>query len=174
MNTLLNSNLKNSFISIIGFYFKDTDEPDSKKPLFYTRKNGKTSFVGGLAFALSIVEAASGATLYIVAAAQKQAQQSFDFIHHSLRAKGFDKQFRVRNNNAEHSIHYEFAGSDGKPKGTIHIEALASNPDAQDSFNCNVAIADEIHAFKKASQYNRFKRTKSLYKKLMIGITTAR
>lgn len=180
-NSLMNTPFKlepwEKFIiyNLLGFYFKGTDERRFKEAfIFIPRKNGKTSFVGGLAFALSIVEAASGATLYIVAAAQKQAQQSFDFIHHSLRAKGFDKQFRVRNNNAEHSIHYEFAGSDGKPKGTIHIEALASNPDAQDSFNCNVAIADEIHAFKKASQYNRFKEGQKAYtNKLMIGITTA-
>lgn len=180
-NSLMNEPFKlepwEKFIiyNLLGFYFKGTDERRFKEAfIFIPRKNGKTSFVGGLAFALSIVEAASGATLYIVAAAQKQAQQSFDFIHHSLRAKGFDKQFRVRNNNAEHSIHYEFAGSDGKPKGTIHIEALASNPDAQDSFNCNVAIADEIHAFKKASQYNRFKEGQKAYtNKLMIGITTA-
>ena len=180
-NSLMNAPFKlepwEKFIiyNLLGFYFKGTDERRFKEAfIFIPRKNGKTSFVGGLAFALSIVEAASGATLYIVAAAQKQAQQSFDFIHHSLRAKGFDKQFRVRNNNAEHSIHYEFAGSDGKPKGTIHIEALASNPDAQDSFNSNVAIADEIHAFKKASQYNRFKEGQKAYtNKLMIGITTA-
>lgn len=180
-NSLMNAPFKlepwEKFIiyNLLGFYFKGTDERRFKEAfIFIPRKNGKTSFVGGLAFALSIVEAASGATLYIVAASQKQAQQSFDFIHHSLRAKGFDKQFRVRNNNAEHSIHYEFAGSDGKPKGTIHIEALASNPDAQDSFNCNVAIADEIHAFKKASQYNRFKEGQKAYtNKLMIGITTA-
>lgn len=180
-NSLMNAPFKlepwEKFIiyNLLGFYFKGTDERRFKEAfIFIPRKNGKTSFVGGLAFALSIVEAASGATLYIVAAAQKQAQQSFDFIHHSLRAKGFDKQFRVRNNNAEHSIHYEFEGSDGKPKGTIHIEALASNPDAQDSFNCNVAIADEIHAFKKASQYNRFKEGQKAYtNKLMIGITTA-
>lgn len=180
-NSLMNAPFKlepwEKFIiyNLLGFYFKGTDERRFKEAfIFIPRKNGKTSFVGGLAFALSIVEAASGATLYIVAAAQKQAQQSFDFIHHSLRAKGFDKQFRVRNNNAEHSIHYEFTGSDGKPKGTIHIEALASNPDAQDSFNCNVAIADEIHAFKKASQYNRFKEGQKAYtNKLMIGITTA-
>ena len=155
--------------NLMGFYYTGTDERRFKESfIFVPRKNGKTSFVGGLAFAIAIVECGSGATLYIVAASQKQAQQSFDFIHHSLKAKGYDKQFRIRNNNAEHSIHYEFE------KGTIHIEALASNPDAQDSFNCNVAIADEIHAFKKASQYNRFKEGQKAYtNKLMIGITTA-
>lgn len=161
--------------NLMGFYFKGTDERRFKEAfIFIPRKNGKTSFVAGLAFSISIMEAKSGATLYIVAASQKQAQQSFEFIMHSLKAKGFDKQFRIRNNNAEHSIHYEIMDENGSVVGTIHIEALASNPDAQDSFNCNVAIADEIHAFKRASQYNRFKEGQKAYtNKLMIGITTA-
>jgi len=63
---------------------------------------------------------------------------------------------------------------DGRPEGSIHIEALPSNPDAQDSFNAPISIADEVHAFKKASQYNRFKEAGKAYtNKLMIGITTA-
>lgn len=161
--------------NLMGFYYTGTEERRYKEAfIFIPRKNGKTSFVAGLAFSIAIVEAKSGATLYIVAASQKQAQQSFEFILHSLRAKGFDKQFKIRNNNAEHSIHYEMLDEYNVPIGTIHIEALASNPDVQDSFNCNVAIADEIHAFKKASQYNRFKEGQKAYtNKLMIGITTA-
>lgn len=161
--------------NLLGFYYKGTNERRFKEAfIFIPRKNGKTSFIAGLAFALSILEMKAGATLYIVAASQKQAIQSFEFIVHSLRAKGFVDKFRVRDNNAEHSITYEFIDADGTPTGSIHIEALASNPDAQDSFNCNIAIADEIHAFKKASQYNRFKEAMKAYtNKLMIGITTA-
>ena len=84
------------------------------------------------------------------------------------------EDFRVLDNNAEHSISYQFTDAAGSVVGTIHIEALASNPDAQDSFNCSIAIADEIHAFKRASQYNRFKEAMKAYtNKLMIGITTA-
>lgn len=84
------------------------------------------------------------------------------------------EDFRVLNNNAEHSISYQFIDDDGNQCGSLHIEALASNPDAQDSFNCNIAIADEVHAFKRASQYNRFKEAMKAYtNKLMIGITTA-
>ena len=82
--------------------------------------------------------------------------------------------FRVRDNNAEHSVHYDFTDDRGRPDGSIDIEALASNPDTHDSFNCNIAIADEVHAFKQASQYNRFKEAMKAYtNKLMIGITTA-
>ena len=58
--------------------------------------------------------------------------------------------------------------------GLFSLKALAANPDAQDSFNCNIAIADEIHAFKKPKQYNLFKEAMKAYtNKLMIGISTA-
>lgn len=180
-NPLMNTPLKlqdwQVFIvyNLVGFYYKGTNERRYKEAfIFIPRKNGKTTFIAGLAWGLAILERKSGATIYIVAASQKQACQSFDFILHSLRAKGMIDDFRVLNNNAEHSITYQFIDDDGTPCGSIHIEALASNPDAQDSFNCNIAIADEIHAFKKASQYNRFKEAMKAYtNKLMIGITTA-
>ncbi len=161
--------------NLVGFYYKGTHERRYKEAfIFIPRKNGKTTFIAGLAWGLAILERKSGATIYIVAASQKQACQSFAFILHSLRVKEMIEDFRVLNNNAEHSISYQFLDDDGRPMGSIHIEALASNPDAQDSFNCNIAIADEIHAFKKASQYNRFKEAMKAYtNKLMIGITTA-
>lgn len=101
-----------------------------------------TALVAGLAFSLSILERKSGSVLYIVAASAKQAAESFEDICYSLRAKGFIDDFRVRNNNAEHSIYAEFFDDLGRPDGSIKIEALASNPDAHDSFNCNIAIAD--------------------------------
>lgn len=133
-----------------------------------------TMLVAALAFALALLERKSGSKIYIVAASQKQAIQSFEDITYTLRYRGMIDDFRVRDNNAEHSLHYEFLDDESRPDGSIDIEALASNPDAQDSFNCNIAIADEIHAFKKAAQYNRFKEAMKAYtNKLMIGITTA-
>lgn len=161
--------------NLVGWYYKGTNERRYKEAfIFVPRKNGKSTFIAGLAWGLSILERKSGSTLYIVAASQKQAYQSFKFIAHSLRQNGMIEDFRVRDNNAEHSIDYHFLDKDGNECGSLHIEALASNPDAQDSFNCNIAIADEIHAFKKASQYNRFKEAMKAYtNKLMVGITTA-
>lgn len=177
MNTPLELQPWQIFIvyNLVGFYYKGTNERRYKEAfIFIPRKNGKTTFIAALAWGLAILERKSGATIYIVAASQKQACQSFEFIIHSLRAKGMIEDFRVLNNNAEHSISYQFLDDDGAVCGSIHIEALASNPDAQDSFNCNIAIADEIHAFKKPSQYNRFKEAMKAYtNKLMIGITTA-
>lgn len=161
--------------NLVGWYYKGTSERRYKEAfIFIPRKNGKTTFIAGLAWGLAILERRSGATLYIVAASQKQACQSFKFIVHSLRQNGMIEDFRVLDNNAEHSISYQFIDDCGRECGSIHIEALASNPDAQDSFNCNIAIADEVHAFKRASQYNRFKEAMKAYtNKLMVGITTA-
>lgn len=161
--------------NLIGFYYKGTQERRFKEAfIFIPRKNGKTSFVAGLAWGIALLERESGASLYIVAASLKQAIQSFEFICNSLQANGLIDNFRVRNNNAEHSIFYEFKKPNGASAGSIRIERLRSNPDTQDSFNCNIAIADEIHAFKKAAQYNRFKEAMKAYtNKLMIGITTA-
>lgn len=155
--------------NLVGFYFKGTDERRYKEGfLFVPRKSGKTLFAAALAFGLSLLEYRSGSKLYITSASLKQAQQSFDDIIYTLRKRDFINDFRVRNNNAEHSIQSDFGD------GSVYIEALAANPDAQDSFNCNIAIADEIHAFKKAAQYNRFKEAMKAYRnKLMIGITTA-
>ena len=156
--------------NLLGFWHAGTNERRYKEAfIFVPRKNGKTTFIAALAYAISMINMKSGSRLYIVGASLKQAIQSFEEIHYSISAKGFEKEFRIRDNNAEHSIYADFGEA-----GSMSIEALASNPDTQDSFNCNVAIADEMHAFKKAAQYNRFKEAMKAYtNKLMIGITTA-
>lgn len=161
--------------NLIGFYYKGTTERRYKEAfIFIPRKNGKTLFVASLAFGLSLLERKSGSKIYVTSASLKQAYQSFEDILYTLRYRKLDKTFKIRDNYSQHSIQKEFMGEDGRPEGSIYIEALAANPDAQDSFNCNIAIADEIHAFKKAAQYNRFKEAMKAYtNKLMIGITTA-
>ena len=161
--------------NLLGFYYKGRNERRYKEAfIMLGRKNGKTTFIAALAWGMALLERKSGSTLYIVAGSQKQACQSFESIVYSLRYNGMIEDFRVLNNNAEHSISCQFCDPCGKPDGSIKIEALASNPDAQDSFNCNIAIADEMHSFKKAAQYNRFKEAMKAYtNKLMIGITTA-
>lgn len=161
--------------NLVGFYLAGTKERRYKEAfIFVPRKNGKSFFIAALAFGLSLLERKSGAKIYIVAASQKQACESFDNIIYTLKYRGMIDDFRIRDNNAEHSIHYEFIDDDGRPDGSIDIEALASNPDVHDSFNCSIAIADEIHAFKKAAQYNRFKEAGKAYtNRLMLGITTA-
>lgn len=72
------------------------------------RKQGKTLFIAALAFALSILERKSGSRIYITAASLKQAQQSFDDIVYSLKYKEIKEEFRIRDNNAEHSMSKTF------------------------------------------------------------------
>lgn len=160
--------------NLLGFYYKGTQERRFKEAfIMLGRKNGKTSYVASLAFSMAIIQRRSGSTIYVVAAALKQAMESFQFILFSLKYKKIIDDFNVKDNSFEHSIKYEFI-KDGRPDGTIDIQIMASNPDAQDSFNCNFAIADEVAAYKKPSQYNRFKEAMKAYtNKLMIGITTA-
>ena len=160
--------------NLLGFWYKGTQERRYKEAMIMLgRKNGKTSFVAALAFAVSILQRHSGSTVYVVAAALKQAMESFQFMKFSLDYKGISGDFDIKDNAMEHSIKYTF-DNNGIPDGTIDIQIMASNPDAQDSFNCNFAIADELAAYKKAAQYNRFKEAmKGFTNKLMIGITTA-
>lgn len=161
--------------NLLGFWWAGTKKRRFNEGFIELgRKNGKTSFIAALAFAVSIIQRHSGSVVYIVAAALKQTMQAFEFILFSLKYQGLIDKFEVKNNSFEHSIKYTFRGPDGKPDGSIEIVALASNPDSQDSFNCNFAIADEVAAYKKTKQYTLFKDAQAAYtNKLMIGITTA-
>lgn len=161
--------------NLLGFYYAGTNNRRFKEAFIEVpRKNGKTSFVAGLAWAVAIIQRHSGSVCYIVAAALKQTLQAFHFLTFSLRYQKLNDQFEIRDNSFEHSIKYTFHKGDGTPDGSIEIIAMPSNPDSQDSFNCNFAIADEVAAYKKPAQYNRFKEAQSAYtNKLMIGITTA-
>lgn len=155
--------------NLLGFYHKGTLIRRFKEAfIFIPRKNGKTRFVAALSWALALLERKSGSKIYIVGAALKQSLQSFNFINFNIRRMGEEKSFRVLDNNQEHSISGELGD------GSLFIQALAANPDNQDSLNCNVGIADEMHAYKSPKQYNIIKEAmKSYTNKLMIGITTA-
>lgn len=155
--------------NLLGFFLKGTKIRRFKEAFIYVpRKNGKTSFVAALSWALGLLERRSGSKVYIIASALRQALQSFEFILFNLEYMGERDNFRVLDNNQEHSISGELGD------GSIFIEALAANPDRQDSLNCNIVIADELHAYKTPKQYNVLKEaTKAYTNKLVIGITTA-
>ncbi|MGN0163161.1 MAG: terminase large subunit domain-containing protein, partial [Candidatus Ornithomonoglobus sp.] len=151
----------------MGLYIPGTNVTKYHEAMIYIpRKNIKTTFAGAFAWALSLWYRRSGSKLYLTSAALKQSMESFDFIKYNIERMA--ENFKIRDNNNEHSI----SGDLGD--GSFEIVALAANPDQQDSFNCNIAIADEIHAFKSPKQYNLFKEAMKAYtNKLMIGITTA-
>lgn len=162
-------------VNLLGWYYTGTDERRFKEAFIMTaRKSGKTSFIAALAFAVGILQRKSGSKIYIVANALKQALESFNFLKFNLEYRGVKDDFRVLDNSFNHSIERQFLDADGKPEGSVHIAAMASNPDSQDSFNCNFAIADEVAAYKRGKQYTLFKDAQKAYRnKLMIGITTA-
>lgn len=156
--------------NLLGFYKAGTNETRFKEAfIMIPRKNVKTSFAAALAWALGILRRKSCSKVYIVGAALKQTLESFNFLKYNVdRLDPDGEQFRVIDNNNEHSIGTDFGD------GAMYINALASNPDKQDSFNCNIVIADELHAYKSPKQYNILKEaTKAYTNKLVIGITTA-
>ena len=159
--------------NLIGFKLKGTDIVRFHEALIYIpRKNIKTSFAGALAWALSLWYRRSGAKTYITAAALMQSLEFFNFLAYNVDRMGENQKdgghVHVIDNNNEHSMDAQLAD------GSFFIRALAANPDTQDSLNCNIAIVDEIHAFKKPKQYNLFKEAMKAYtNKLLIGISTA-
>ena len=159
--------------SLVGFKMAGTDIVKYHEALiFIPRKNGKTGFAAALAWALSLLYRRSGAKTYIASAALMQSLESFNFLKYNVQRMGEDRKdggsVKIIDNNNEHSLEASL------PDGSFFIRALASNPDAQDSLNCNVAICDEIHAFTKPKQYNLFKEAMKAYtNKLLIGISTA-
>lgn len=155
--------------NLVGLYHKGTQIRVYKEAfIFIPRKNGKTRLIAALAWALALLERKSGSKIYIVGAALRQALQSFNFINFNIRQMGEEDSFRILDNNQEHSISGELGG------GSIFIEALAANPDKQDSLNSNIQILDELHAYKNATQYNVIKESGRAYtNKLCLGITTA-
>ena len=166
---LLTSYHKFIVYNLVAFKLKGTKIRRYKEAfIFIPRKNIKTTFAAALLWALALLERRSGATAYITSAAMQQSLQAFNFIKYNLSALGVSEDFRILDNNQEHSI----SGDLGD--GSVYFRALAANPDSQDSFNCNLAIADEVHAYKSPKQYNIIKEAMKAYtNKLMIGITTA-
>lgn len=130
--------------NLIGFVHKDTKTVRFHEALIYIpRKNGKTALAAALAWALSLWYRKSGAKCYIASAALMQSLESFNFLVYNIDRMGERQQrgkaggsVKVTDNNNEHSLQCNIGG------GSFFIRALAANPDAQDSLNCNIAITD--------------------------------
>ena len=159
--------------NLVGFKLAGTALVRFHEALIYIpRKNIKTSFAASLAWALSLLYRRSGSKMYIASAALMQSMESYNFLAYNVRRMGEDAKdggsVRIIDNHNEHSLSADLGD------GSLYIRALAANPDSQDSLNANIAICDEIHAFKQPKQYNLFKEAMKAYtNKLLIGISTA-
>lgn len=132
--------------NLIGFVHAGTNIVRFHEALiFLPRKNSKTSMAAALAWGLSLWYRKSGSKCYISSAALMQSLEAFSFLDYNVERMG-EKQTRgspggmvkVIDNNNEHSMESDL------PDGSFFIRALAANPDAQDSLNCNIAIADRL------------------------------
>jgi phage terminase large subunit-like protein len=155
--------------NILGFFHKGTVLRRYKEAfIMLARKNGKTPFMSALSWGLGLLERKSGAEIVIVGEKLKQALQGFNFIRYNLKEMGEEENFRILDNNQEHSISGELGD------GYLRIETIAGNSDRMDSLNTLIQILDELHLYKSASHYNTIKESGKAYRNsLCIGITTA-
>lgn len=101
--------------NMLGFFHKGTKIRRYKEAfIFIPRKNIKTSFAAALAWALGLLQRKSGSKVYITSAALKQSMESFNFINFNLGQMGEKQNFRVIDNNQEHSITAERASWNAK------------------------------------------------------------
>lgn len=158
-----------------AIYLKGTNERKYKEAfIFLPRKNSKTFFASALAWALSLLERNYYSVLYIIATKLDRALEAFNNILENLEAMGEKQNFRVLDNNSEHSINRSFYDGEGNKTGAIKIQALAADEKKADGLNANIIILDEIHAYKSANAYFVYKQAMKAYiNKLLIGITTA-
>ena len=161
--------------NVAAIYLAGTNERKYKEAfIFLPRKNSKTFFASALAWALSLLERNNYSVVYIVATKLDRALEAFNNILENLDAMGERKNFRVLDNNSEHSINRSFSDADGNKIGAIKIQALAADSKKADGLNGNIFILDEIHAYKSANDYFVYKQAMKAYiNKLLIGITTA-
>lgn len=161
--------------NLAGFWLHGTEKRRFREAfIFVPRKNGKTPFAAALMWAFGMMDRQYGSTVYLVGNALKQALESFTVLVKNVRSMGNPGAYKIHESQNDHSIERVWRDSTGKETGFLSVQALAANPDSQDSFNCNYAVCDEIHAYKKAKQYTLFKEAMIAYEnKLLIGITTA-
>ena len=161
---------------MLVFFRKGSRERITKEAMiFIARKNSKTLFASALGWALALLERESGAKVYVVGASLKQAMETFDSWTYNVRLLyPTDEALKKSGWHIAHNSFNHCVSNDDVGGGSVSLNALPSNPDKQDSFNCNIVIADEIHAYKSAKQYTILQEATAAYtNKLIIGITTA-
>lgn len=115
--------------NLLGFFIAGNKRtPIQRGVHFYSKKERKNAVRGALALALALLERASGSRILIIGASLKQATQSFSHIVFNLERMGELENFRVLDNNAEHSLSRQFYDENEQVIGSLFIEALAAKP----------------------------------------------
>ncbi len=117
---------------------------------------------------MAFLDRRSFSNVNIVATKLDRALEAFNNIRDNIIRLGEYENFRIIDNNAEHSISRKF------DDGEMRIQALAADSKRADGINGNIFILDEIHAYKSENDYFVYKQAMKAYiNKLLIGITSA-
>lgn len=162
--------------NVAGFYLAGTNLIRYHESFeMVPRKNVKTTFAAGLAWAFGLRYAASGSQVYEVGGSLRQAMQGFDFLRYNLTRLHLTTKddpetgLRIVDSNDEHTISGDIG--DG---GYFAYGALAASADTHDSLNANIIIADELHTYKDATRYKVLRDAcKAFSNWRVLGITTA-
>ncbi len=72
--------------NLLGIYARKSGAPKYRESFtMVPRKNGKTPFVAALAWAMALLRAKAGASVYVVAASLNQAMETFTFLAWNVR-----------------------------------------------------------------------------------------
>ncbi|MFD2306010.1 terminase large subunit [Enterococcus termitis] len=159
-------------VNLLGFFIPGTNMRRFVESLiFIPRKQGKTAFMAAFSWAMILLERKAGSKLYLLANSLKQTMEAFDFLRKNIEPSARKNKIRIRDNNAEHSISFDW-----KTNGSGYLQALAADENRLDSLNCNLLILDELHSWKRAGakKYSLMKNAQKAYRnKLLLGISTA-
>ncbi len=150
--------------SLYGWINKNTGERRFREGLvFVSRKNGKTSLIGGLSAYMLGYDDEKGSNVYVLANAKDQASLLFD------------KTKEMVKNSPRLDSKYKNLRSTIKDVPTFSkMEPRASDSKKLDGLNTHFGIFDEIHEFTNYKLINVIKKSRGTRKKpLIVYITTA-
>ncbi len=128
---------------LFGFYRNDETRLYRRAYLKVARKNGKSTFMAGVALYMLYMDGEEGAEVYSVATKKDQAKIIFEEAKRMVRkTAALAKAYKVW----KHEIEVE--ATSGK------FVALGSDADTLDGLNTHLAIVDEYHAHKNDEVYD--------------------
>lgn len=154
-----------AFISVLfGVIDKDTGLRLFKEVFFYVaRKNGKSTFLSGIAIYMQIADGEPGAEIYAVASKKDQAKIIFNECHNMIKQDPYLRK------------HIKKRKSDLYFNATLSkMEALGRNSDSLDGLNSHMVVIDELHTIKDRNLYEVLQQSMSARREpILFMITTS-
>lgn len=131
------------------------------------RKNGKTTFLGGICLYLLTADGEMGGEIYTAATKKEQARIVLkDAVMMVRQSPALKQQVHISGGQYENNIAHAASAS--------KIQVLASDSETQDALNVSAAAVDELHALPDCSLWDVLQSaTGARRQPLMAGITTA-